>query len=64
MEVKAGDQAKQLIVNMTKKAPLKNGFYSLGSLNLEKGEEVTIRLHTKGAQGNVHVDAAQLLPLD
>jgi hypothetical protein len=64
VEVKAGDQAKQLTVNMTKKAPLKNGFYSLGSLNLEKGEEVTIRLHTKGAQGNVHVDAAQLLPLD
>jgi hypothetical protein len=64
VEVKAGDQAKQLVVNMTKKAPLKNGFYSLGILDLKKDQKVIIRLSAKGAQGNVHVDAAQLLPVD
>jgi hypothetical protein len=43
---------------------LKNGFYSLGILDLNKDQEVTIRLSAKGAKGNVHVDAAQLLPVD
>jgi hypothetical protein len=64
VEVKAGDQAKQLVVDMTKKAPLKNGFYSLGIFDLKKDQKVIIRLSAKGAQGNVHVDAAQLLPVD
>ena len=64
VEVKAGDQTRQATINMTKKAPLKNGFYSLGILDLKKDQKVTIRLSAKGAQGNVHVDAAQLLPVD
>jgi hypothetical protein len=64
VEVKAGDQAKQLVVDMTKKAPLKNGFYSLGIFDLKKDQKVIIRLSAKGAQGNVHIDAAQLLPVD
>ena len=64
VEVKAGDQTRQATINMTKKAPLKNGFYSLGILDLNKDQEVTIRLSAKGAKGNVHVDAAQLLPVD
>jgi hypothetical protein len=31
---------------------------------LKEGDEVTIRLSANGAKGNVHVDAAQLLPVD
>ncbi|MBT5381025.1 MAG: FAD-dependent oxidoreductase [Opitutae bacterium] len=64
VEIKAGDQTRQATINMTKKAPLKNGFHSLGILDLKKDQKVTIRLSAKGAKGNVHVDAAQLLPVD
>jgi hypothetical protein len=62
--VKAGKQVRELSIDMTRKPPNEHGFYSLGTLDLKEGEEVTIRLSANGAKGNVHVDAAQLLPVD
>ena len=64
VELKSSGGSKELQINMTQKPPSAEGFYSLGSLDLKSGEEVTIRIGTKGAGGNVHVDAAQLLPIE
>ena len=64
VQVKAGKDARELTIDMTRKPPNEHGFYSLGTLDLKEGEEVTIRLSANGAKGNVHVDAAQLLPVD
>ena len=64
VEVKAGAQALRLKIDMTQKPADMNGLFPLGSLDLEAGQEVTIRLSAAGAGGNVHVDAAQLLPVD
>jgi hypothetical protein len=64
VEVKAGSQTRETKINMTQTPPFAEGFYSLGTMDLKPEEVVTIRIGTKGAGGNVHVDAAQLLPID
>ena len=52
------------IVDMTKKPSFENGFHSVGRITLRKGQKVLVRLSAKGSKGNVHVDAAQLIPID
>ena len=64
VELKANGKTQETKINMTLKPDVPEGFFSLGKLDLEQGEEVTIRIGTKGAGGNVHVDAAQLLPVE
>ena len=49
---------------MTEKPSFKNGFHSVGRITLRKGQKVMVELSVKGAQGNVHVDAAKLLPVE
>jgi hypothetical protein len=49
---------------MTQKPSFENGFHSVGKITLRKGQKVLVSLIAKGAQGNVHVDAAQLVPVD
>ena len=51
---------KQTRVDMTKAAPLANGFLSLGKVELTEGEECVVILSTKDAGGNVHADAVML----
>lgn len=62
--VVVGDQQKQLVINMTQKAPLKNNFYSLGQFKISAGESCEVTFDCKDAKGNVHIDAAQLIKLN
>ena len=66
VEVRTGDQTTKLttVVNMTRKPSYENGFHSVGRVTLRKGQKVLVELSAKGAQGNVHVDAAQLVSID
>ena len=58
-----GSLEKSVEVNMRKAPTLPNGFVSLGTLDLEAGQVVQVKVATKGAGGMVHADAVQLLPL-
>ena len=66
IEVLSEDHTKKTItlVNMTQKPSFENGFHSVRKMTLTKGEKVNVRISAKGAKGNVHLDAAQLLPVD
>ena len=66
VEVTTGDKTIKMnsIVNMTQKPNFENGFHSVGKITLRKGQKVLVSLFAKGAQGNTHVDAAQLVPVD
>ncbi|MEK9633706.1 MAG: hypothetical protein VW622_07690, partial [Opitutae bacterium] len=66
VEIRTGDQTTNLttVVNMTRKPSFENGFHSVGRVTLRKGQKVLVELSAKGAQGNVHVDAAQLVSID
>ena len=66
VDVTTGDKTIKMnsTVNMTQKPSFENGFHSVGKITLRKGQKVMVSLHAKGSQGNVHVDAAQLLPVD
>ena len=50
-------------VNMRKAAPIKGGWYSLGTYELKKDESVMVSLSAGKVDGNVHADAVQLLPV-
>ena len=66
VEVTTGDKTIKMnsIVNMTQKPNFENGFHSVGKITLRKGQKVLVSLFAKGAQGNAHVDAAQLVLVD
>jgi hypothetical protein len=48
---------------MRQKPPLKDGFISLGQFALNKGDRVSVLLTTDGAEGFVHADAVQIVPV-
>ena len=48
---------------MTEPAGLDNGFHSIGLIDVSAGTKGAVELFTKGAQGNVHADAVQLVPI-
>ena len=56
-----GKVVDEKVVDQTQKPLLKHGFHSLGRRELTKGQKGAIIILTEGADGNVHVDAAQLL---
>ena len=66
VEVTTGDKTIKMIsiVNMTQKPSFENGFHSVGKITLRKGQKVLVHLSAKGSKGNVHVDAARLVPVD
>jgi hypothetical protein len=51
-------------VNMSKPAPLKFGFFSLGKFEMKKGQTGAVTVSTKGAGGYVHADAVQVMPVE
>lgn len=61
VETKTNRLEKKLNQQLT--PPIEGGFISLGELQLDKGEIVTIVVATAGAGGNVHADAVQLVPV-
>lgn len=56
-----GDKATRLTVNMTQPPPLKDSFISLGEFDLQKGEVARVQVAAKGANGNAHIDAVQIV---
>lgn len=51
-------------VNQQIKAPLPNGFISLGSFEFMKAQPIKVVISNAGVDGNVHADAIQILPID
>jgi hypothetical protein len=56
-------KSQETTVNMTEPAGLDNGFHSIGLIAVSAGTKGAVELFTKGAQGNVHADAVQLVPI-
>ena len=54
-------ETKNHVINMTKKAPLANGFYSLGKINGKEGQFGSVTLSTDDANGILHADAIQII---
>ena len=60
--VVAGEESKSLKVDMTRPAPLKNNFFSLGTFDLKKGTACHVEVKAGDAGGHAHVDAVQIVP--
>lgn len=59
--IQSGDRKVEITVDQTKPLPSGEAFRSVGSVQLERGAETTIRISNKGTEGFVIVDALQLL---
>jgi hypothetical protein len=46
-----------------KNPPEPDGFFSLGSYDLQEGDAISVTIESKDAGGNVHADAVQILPV-
>ena len=55
-------QSSETSIDMTRAAPLENGFLSLGTINAKPGAKGSVEFFAKGAGGNVHADAVQIVP--
>lgn len=64
VSVAANGIKKQMTVDMRKTPTLAGTFVSLGEFNVTKAQTVTVQLSTDGANGNVHADAVQFLPVE
>lgn len=53
---------KTVKVNQQVAPPLAKGFYTLGVHTFKKGQEASVVFTTEGVDGNVHLDAVQVLP--
>ncbi|MCP5557054.1 MAG: FAD-dependent oxidoreductase [Verrucomicrobiaceae bacterium] len=60
--VLSADGEKSLTLNQSKPAEAPNGAHTLGTFNFTAGSEAAVIFQTKGSQGNVHIDAVQILP--
>jgi hypothetical protein len=61
--VQSGSTKTESRVNMRVKPSIANAFVSLGEFSLKAGESIVVQLSTEGANGNVHADAVQFLPV-
>lgn len=61
VNVVIGGKTHSHSINMRKAPPLKNSFHSLGKYKVAAGEKCEVVLLTKGANGNVHADAVQVV---
>ena len=61
--IETAEGTKTTKVNERIPPPLPQGFVSVGAFLFEPGKPASVTLSTKGADGNVHVDAVQLLPV-
>ncbi len=62
VSVLSADGEKTFTLNQTEPAALPQGAHSLGTFTFNAGEEAAVLFRTEGAQGNVHLDAVQILP--
>jgi hypothetical protein len=61
MTVHSADGDKSTTVNQRVEGPL-NGYVSLGKYKFDANQIGYVAIEAKGADGNVHVDAVQILP--
>lgn len=61
VQTAAGEQA--FTVDQTKPAKGAKGAHSLGVFDFRAGEKAAVVFRTEGAQGNVHLDAVQVVPV-
>lgn len=61
VSVETGGKTKSVRINMNERPPLEDGFISLGTFVLKKGEAAAVVVSTEDAQGTVHADAIQVL---
>lgn len=59
----SADGEKTVTVNQTQPATGKNGAETLGTFKFNAGEEAAVIFRTEGANGNVHLDAVQVVPV-
>lgn len=59
--VSVNDKTQETVVDMSKPAPLPNGFLSLGIIEVTDGTRGVVELRSKGASGTVHADAVQII---
>ena len=58
------DGEKVFTLDQTKPARGTNSFQSLGTFNFRAGEKAAVLYHVAGAQGTVHIDAVQVVPVN
>lgn len=61
--IESADGTKTTAVDERAPAPLPQGFVSLGTFRFAPGKPAAVTFTTTGANGNVHADAVQLLPV-
>ncbi len=54
-------KSKETLIDMTKAAPLENGFMSLGLIEVKAGSKGIVEFFAKDAGGTVHADAVQIV---
>lgn len=62
VSIRIGDQEKLVRIDMTKPAPLKDNFISLGTFDMTKGTAGYVEINAADAGGHAHADAIQILP--
>lgn len=60
--IESADAPKTVNLNQRVSADLPKGLHSLGTFRFEPGKPAVVSFKTEGADGNVHIDAVQLLP--
>lgn len=61
ISVISADGEKTVMVNQSVAPPLAKGFYTLGVYRFEKGRAGAVVISGKGADGNIHADAVQVI---
>lgn len=59
----AADGEKTIPVNQRIAPPLAKGFFGLGVFRFEAGKSSAVVVGNEGADGNVHIDAVQVIPM-
>ncbi|WP_175517502.1 FAD-dependent oxidoreductase [Planctomicrobium piriforme] len=63
VSITVGDKTTERTIDMQAKPALENNFVSLGEYAVKKGDKVVVTVGTKGAGGNAHADAVQIITL-
>lgn len=64
VEVRHDGGSEKRVIDMKKAPPLASGFLSLGKFKFSAGRRGAVVVSAKGANGNVCVDAIQILPAE
>ena len=60
--IESAEGTKATTIDQRQEAVATKGFVSLGVFRFEPGKPAAVTFRTEGANGNVHIDAVQLLP--